>query len=231
MRNLLRALVLVALLSVLARADDSLTDARRAQALLGDDVWSQIIRIENTARESVYPRVVHALVFEFVGRLWFYCGVDGAQSFSLYAGRLAEDKADFGPLLREIEPGFRRWTTVPVTKATPGPLRNACLVESIAALRTRIATGVELSEPQLLSYYVDTARGRRGHTVLVYREGGRTVVFDPAQPALDFSFPLPAGREAIALARDFEGGAVAKARLISIPHPGKATSAQIVASR
>jgi hypothetical protein len=138
-RNLPRVLPLVAFLFLVARADESLTDARRAQALLGDDVWSQVIRIENTARDSVYPRIVHALVFDFVGRLWFYCGVDGTQSFSVYADQLAEDKADLGPLLREIEPGFRRWTILPRVRAAPGPLRNGCFIESLAAVHTRMA--------------------------------------------------------------------------------------------
>lgn len=231
MRNLLRGLPLIAILFVVTRADESLAHARRAQALLGDDVWSQVVRIENVARESVYPRSVHALVFEFAGRLWFYCSVDGTQSFSVYAGRLAEDKADFGPLLREIEPGFRRWTTLPKGPAAPGPLRNACFIESLAALRARIAAGVPVSAPQLLSYYVDTPAGRRGHTVLVYRVGGRTVAVDPARPALDFSFSDFDGSEAIALAREFEGPDVAKARLIAIPLPEQPAVSHIMAAR
>ena len=68
------------------RAD--LTNARSAQAILGADVWSQVIRIENTGSTKKYPRTVHALVFEVAGILWFYQDGEGTQSFSLHRGRL-----------------------------------------------------------------------------------------------------------------------------------------------
>ena len=92
------------------RAD--LTNARSAQAILGADVWSQVIRIENTGSTKKYPRTVHALVFEVAGILWFYQDGEGTQSFSLHRGRLEAEKADFAPLLADIHPGFTRWTVV-----------------------------------------------------------------------------------------------------------------------
>jgi hypothetical protein len=230
-RSLTRILPLVVLLFALARADESLLHARRAQALLADDVWSEVIRLDNVALASVYPRTVHALIFEFVGRLWFYCSVNGTQSFSLYADRLAEDKADFAPLLREIEPGFRRWVVLADGDAPAGPLENGCFIESIATLRQRVAEGADVAEPHLLSYYIDTQTGSRGHTVLVYRERGRAILCDPSQPETSFSFPVGLARDAVKLARAFENPDVVKARLLPIPLPTKAPAAQMVAVR
>ena len=48
-----------------------LASARQAQVLLGSEVWSQVIRIENTGSTVRHPRVVHALVFELAGILWY----------------------------------------------------------------------------------------------------------------------------------------------------------------
>jgi hypothetical protein len=230
-RNLARFLPLVVLLFAFARADESLLQARRAQTLLADDVWSQVIRIDNIALDSIYPRTVHALIFEFVGRLWFYCSVNGTQSFSLYADRLVEDKADLAPLLREIEPGFRRWVVLADGDAPAGRLENGCFLESIATLRQRVAGGVDIAEPRLLSYYIDTPTGSRGHTVLVYRARGRTIICDPSQPETSFSFPVALARDAVKLARAFENLDVTKARLLPIPLPAKAPAAQMVAAR
>ena len=88
--------------------------------------------------EGVRPRVLHALVFEFSGILWFYTDTDGTQSLSLRKGRLDEDKADLGPLLRDIEPGFTRWRALPEESkradvTTAEELPNGCFIESVAA--------------------------------------------------------------------------------------------------
>jgi hypothetical protein len=208
-----------------------LRQAQRAQALLGRDVWSRVIRIENTAAESSYSPTVHALVFEFVGRLWFYCAANGTQSFSVYADQLAADKADFGPLLREIEPGFVRWKVIPGTNAPAGPLANGCFIESIAALRARLAEGRRISQPCLLSYYVDTDAGRRGHTVLVFREDGRARLFDPAEPKAERLFSPAFAADAITLATAFEGAKVAKARFVAVPLPRETPHRGLVAAR
>jgi len=105
-RALARRLVLLLLATASLRAGDSLAHARQARALLGPAFWSCVLRIENETRGGAYAPMLHALVFEFAGRLWFYTDANGTQSFSLHRGRLAEEKADFGPLLRDIEPGF-----------------------------------------------------------------------------------------------------------------------------
>src|SRR5688572_2544577 len=93
--------ILIFLFAVVAlRATDTLAQARHAQALLGPRVWSQVIRVENKTAGATYPRDLHALVFELEGVLWFYTAIDGTQSLSVYRGRLAQDKADLGPLLQ-----------------------------------------------------------------------------------------------------------------------------------
>ncbi len=221
MRILPRLLPLLLLL-VVAQANDALLHARRAQALLGPDVWSRLVRVENRARPGAYPRTVYALVFEFMGRLWFYADVNGTQSFSLHAGRLEQEKADFGPLLRDIEPGFQRWSVLPDDGTAAGPLPNGCFIESVALLRARLAQGRPVSSPQLLSYYVDTHQGRRGHTVLLYRDNERTVVCDPARALGDFSLPTGVTlSNALEVARTLEGPAVVKAQFLAIPLPAK----------
>ena len=41
-----------------------LEHARRAQAMLGPETWSEVIRIENTSVHGAYPATIYALVFE-----------------------------------------------------------------------------------------------------------------------------------------------------------------------
>lgn len=213
-------------------ADTSLVHARRAQALLGSDVWSQIIRVENTARSSAYPRTLHALVFELAGILWFYTDVDGTQSFSLHRNRLVQEKADFAPLLRDIDRGFERWVTVGSGEEEPGAtgssssaeLPNGCFIESYAALRTLVARGVAVSEPRLLSYYAGKASHRQGHTVLAYSAAGRVAVVDPLRPEAKLLFPASLSADPKELARAVQGPEVVRAIILPLPLPaGRAT--------
>jgi hypothetical protein len=204
------------------KSDASLLHARQAQALLGADVWSQVIRIENEHKSRQYPRVVHALVFEFADILWFYTDSEGTQSFSMHRGLLAEEKADFAPLLAAIEPGFKHWTTVddrsplPVSSAA---LLNGCFIESVVTLRDRLLRGDEAVRPQLLSYYIDTRSGLKGHTVLSYETDGRTEVIDSAQEGKRFTFDSALRRDALKLARALRGPEVSSARLFSVDWP------------
>jgi hypothetical protein len=215
-----RLLILLLLAATLGRAASSLEHARHAQALLGSDVWSQVIRIENESRGDRYPRTVHALVFELAGILWFYTDADGTQSFSLRQDRLAEEKADFAPLLRDIEPGFVRWSVVAgpalKTPARGADLPHGCFIKSVAQLRARLATNAPARNARLLSYYIETRRGTRGHTVLAYETGDAVEVFDPAQPRGVFRFPLEASADALALARKIDGPDVARARVLPV---------------
>ena len=226
MKTFTRRLALTALVLSLSatalRADSSLDHAREAQALLGPDVWSEVIRIENDSPSARYTRVVYALVFELADILWFYTDSEGTQSFSLYKGRLAEDKANFTPLLAALDPGFHHWRVVPGAVAAPargGPLPNGCLIESVVALRDRLLRGGEAVHPQLLSYYVETRNGLHGHTVLAYEAGGKIEVIDAARSSKRFTFPVAMGGDALRLARGVQGSAVAKARMLPVDWP------------
>jgi hypothetical protein len=217
-------------------ADDSLAHARRAQLLLGSDVWSRIIRIENTARHSPYQERLHALVFELAGILWFYTEADGTQSFSLHRNRLAEEKADFGPLLRDIEPGFVRWTVVPASpldaiESNPGAdLRNGCFIESYALLRRLLACGVAVAQPRLLSYYARDVRRRQGHTVLAYVVAGQVVIVDPVNPETKRGFPAALASDPRKLARALLGLGVSDARVLPLELPNGAAGRDVLAA-
>ncbi len=235
MKTLLKTLVLAVMLVTVGRAQTSLDAARRAQTLLGPEVWSRVITIENENRRSPYPRTVHALVFELAGILWFYTDHDGTQSFSLHVGRVEEEKADFAPLLRDIDGGFRRWTVVESVPAgrtrrdEDEPLRNGCFVESVVALRERLARGGVAEEPRLLSYYASTPSGRVAHTVLAFNVGDRVEILDPAQKEQAFAFPRTSGSTALALARALVGREVVQARYVPLRMDGLLAAAAPVA--
>jgi len=191
------ALLLIAAAQLRA---DSLASARLAQALLGPDVWSRVVRIEHRRPKPRLPVEFWALVFAVEGRLWFYNPNEGTQSLSLYAGRLEQDEADPGPLLRVILPDLIRCDAV---AADLGALRSNALVQRAASdlpygcfilcvRRERELAGGR-SPPDdagILVFYVDTSVGRRGHSVLVHRRTGRTFVYDPIVG--DQLAPLPA---------------------------------------
>ncbi len=228
------SLVILFLLALALRAEPSLEQASRAQALLGPEVWSRILKIENSGRASRYPRCLHALVFELAGILWFYTAVDGTQSLSLNQGRLAEEKADMGPLLRDIEPGFTRWSIVrpksPVSGVQRGALSNGCFIESIAELRLRLARGETLERPQLLSYYDETPSGLHGHTVLVFGRDENWELFDPGRPQARLLVAKQHGSDPLALARALEGETVVKARYVALDFAGPRVDASIASA-
>ncbi|MEO6245619.1 MAG: hypothetical protein ABIQ12_09290 [Opitutaceae bacterium] len=233
MLKLPRCITLLLLVAVapLLRADRSLDQACLAQSVLGAEVWSRLIRIENRTVGGPYPRNLHALVFELAGILWFYAATDGTQSFSLHLGRLEEEKADFGSLLRAIDPGFTRWSEVkpklPVIASRRGQLSNGCFIESVAELRARLARGERVDRPQLLSYYEETSAGLHGHTVLVLGRGAHWEIFDPGRPTARLSVTKRDGADALALARALEGSGVVKARSIQLDFLAAAREAGI----
>jgi hypothetical protein len=159
-------------------------------------------------------------VFELAGILWFYTPTDGTQSFSLRVGRLAEEKADFGPLLRDIDPGFTRWSVVPEERLPQVKaqlvLRNGCFIESVGELRDRLARGERMERPQLLSYYAATNGGLHGHTVLAYGHGDHLEVFDPGKPDERRLLAKAFGPDPLALARALDGPGVVKARYVTL---------------
>ncbi len=219
-KTLARLLLSIALFAAAGlRADSSLPHVRHAQELLGSATWSRIIRVENSGKQSRYPRELHALVFEAAGLLWFYTPLEGTQSFSLHVGQLDREKADFGPLLRDIEPGFRRWREVKgdsVAVKRGEALPNGCFIESLVALRERVLAGEKVGNPRLLSYYMETAGGVVGHTVLAYEHSERIAIFDTAQPERRTRlFPATAATP-LALARALEGPRVLRAREVKL---------------
>ena len=217
----------------------ALENAGRAQAMLGPDTWSRVVRIENTAGRSPYPTVVFALVFEEAGILWFYTDTDGTQSLTLHPDRLVDEKADLAPLLRAIEPGFAAYQVVSSERgqsfrsvAESGPrgpfavaeraLPNACFIESLAALRNRVQRGERIARARLLNCYVDTPGGRRGHTVLTYETPRGLFLLDPGRSPEPRLMPPAWADHALALAgAAFPGVNVARARWVptALPPP------------
>ena len=223
MKLILRLLFWLLLPLALAAATP-LEHARRAQALLGPETWSRVLRIENAAGGGAYPATVFALVFESGGLLWFYTDADGTQSFSLHRDRLEEEKAEFGPLLKAIDPGFTRWAVVTDAEgaAPGGELPNGCFIESLAALRTRVGRGEPVERARLLSLYIDTPLGRRGHTVLTYETRRGLFVVDPARTPAARALPQAWADNAPALAEFLWPGVhVARARWVptTLPEP------------
>lgn len=208
------------LLSPPLPAETSLENAQYAQALLGPQTWSRVITVRNETWSARYPRTVHALVFEVAGILWFYTDTEGTQSFSLHVGELEREKNEFGPLLREIEPGFVQWTVVPAPlrpiASHTHSLPNGCFIDSILALRERVRRGGKVEEPRLLSYYLTTPAGRKGHTVLTYQTDNAVEVFDPERRDGRLVFSKPFASDALKLARALEGRDVVKARYVRL---------------
>lgn len=198
-----------------------LESAQRARALLGPEVWSRILRIDNLAVRSVYPATVYALVFETSGILWFYTEVDGTQSFSLHRHDLAAEKADFRPLLKAIEPGFQRFVVVAGEtrmRNVSGPLPNGCMIESLAAARRLVAQGQDVRRASLLSFYYKVNGASHGHTVLGYEADDGAFVIDPTRSneRLRIGDKLP--DEPMRLAQQIadDGVSVFKARALSL---------------
>jgi hypothetical protein len=205
LHRLLLALALFAF-SLTGFGSPSLQHARQAREMIGRELWSRIIRIQNTNARSVYPAEVYALVFELGGLLWFYTDADGTQSFSLHLNNLAAEKNDFAPLLHDIDPGFARFTVVP--DAEPGvedprvgePLPCGCFIESYAALRTQALRGELILRARLLSYYVTRGGKPLGHTVLAYQTPHCALVLDPLEPGTPFSVKPNTAGDPVALA-------------------------------
>lgn len=191
--------------------------------MLGPAAWSRIVRITNNGAGRAYPAEFAALVFEFSGILWFYADVNGTQSLSLETHRLAADKADLAPLVRAIEPGLSLRGTVdegPEASALGEMERppNDCFIASVAALRALLAHGELIAQARLLSYYVDTRRGRMGHTLLTYKTRRGAFAFDPAGEGQPQEIARGLADDALALARWLRRDhAVAKARWVPAP--------------
>jgi hypothetical protein len=198
----------------LARADaDMLASARRAQEMLGPGGWSEVLQIQRARQGFVPASVVYALVFELEDRLWFYEENSGTQSLSLWRDHLAADKAELGPLLRAIDPGFAHFEAIdPVPPPRPefagrAELPQGCFIDCVARLRAMIATGNPPEEARLLACYPDPAHGARGHTLLYFVRAGRRFCYDPGNGAQARPIPAAISADALTLARwSFPGG-------------------------
>jgi len=181
----MRALWLVLLLAcslnlAVAGAPPGLRSAQHAQALLGPETWTKVLRIQNDNRASVYGRTVYALVFEFADILWFYTDADGTQSFSLYRNRLEQEKSDFAPGLRAIDPGFKRFQEIETewVAAPQGQLPNGCFIDSIVAGRAILAAHRNITGAHLLLVYA--AGVRAGHCIFAFETADGCYAMDPA---------------------------------------------------
>ena len=193
----------LAVLAVNLGVDPSLPTVRQAQHLLEPHLWTQAVQIDNVSPGRPYPRVVYALIFQLDSVLWFYTPWDGTQSLSQYRGQVEKDKANLGPLLLAVDPGFTHYSVLPRSVEAPAGglrLQNGCFIESIMLLFRELAKGSPVENPMLLSYYVAISGRIRGHTVLQFTSGGRVRVIDPDRPAkvVTFRYADPADPKDVA---------------------------------
>ena len=121
--------------------------------------------------------------------------------------------APWRALLRQRQAGDRAPPSI-LFEPQP-PLPNGCFVESVATWVSRVAGGEQLAAPQLLSFYIDTPRGRLGHTVLTYETSKGVAVIDPATGRTS-TFPAAWRSDAIRLARAVRGADVVRARWLAL---------------
>jgi len=174
----------------------------RGREKLGDSDWAAVLRLERAdggrAEEA-------ALVFEFAGALWFYRPADGTQSLSQHWNNVATERHQLLELLRRIDPAYvayREYSAAELAAVPPvaGALPNGCFIESVAEAR-RLGREAGVAEACLLSYYVRTADGLRGHTVLCYRDDAGSHLFDPVEGRAVKVRPVSLGEQALDLAR------------------------------
>lgn len=195
------------LAAVVSLPADMQESAWRARAMLGPEHWACVLRIERVRPQSASRQVRYALVFELEDRLWFYADDEGTQSLSLWRGHLVRDKADLGPLLKEIDPGYVRHEFVPTPPvadrppAGPAPLPQGCFIACVAYLQSLAAAGRRPEDARLLSYYGAAPVGSRGHTVLYYTENGRRYYYDPQAASSPAAISDRVPTEALAIAR------------------------------
>ncbi len=163
--------------------------ARQAHARLDAHTWVQVVEVF-PASERRGSRWM--TVFELSGRLWVYQPDRGTESLSVYAGRLAADKANLGAVLRHLDRGYGRHR-VRVADNTGalvagearwpvGRLPEGCFVESLGRYHALRAQGAAVSGAHLLLYYVGEGARRRGHTVLCYDTPAGWRVWDESNP-------------------------------------------------
>lgn len=208
----LMGVLLLALSGSAALAQSSRASAYQAQRLLGGEIWSEVVEIENTAPSAAFPARFAATLFYFDRHLWFYTESEGTFRLSRLRRSLAGQKAKLPWLLKAAHDGFRAYSVLPSAAAGPVEtpaavgLAKGCFIESIYHLRRLAAEGRSLESARLLQFYMKKGSRISGHTVLVYKAGDNRHFVDPAFPAqagiLQQSiFPLARARQ-IKAARD-----------------------------
>ncbi len=207
----MRSRLLAALLALMAAVTNGRADSRESafwgKELLGPATWSRVLLIENAAPTIRYPAKFYALAFEFEGLLWFYTETDGTQSLSQHFGQVRTDKQNCLALARGLHPGFTRVTDgacdqPPLTALIDNKLPRGCFLYCILNWR-RLETFGTPARGQLLTYYINTPDGSRGHTVLLYRYGRKHFLFDPADTELERALLTPPPEDPLEAANVF----------------------------
>lgn len=174
-----------------------------AHDLLGPEVWSRVVRIENqvpvpdpsaqsaSAPAEPYPAEFYGLVIAYADILWFYTEFDGTQNLSSRRGQLAADRARLDDLLREVDPrllSVTEETERPLRSALPETLPNACFVSCLKHWQALLQAGHPPRQARLIACY--PPHSRSGHMILVYRLGMQRFVFDPDRPAQRIIIPF-----------------------------------------
>ncbi|WP_221033092.1 hypothetical protein [Actomonas aquatica] len=189
--------------------------ARHVHAMLDDELWAQVVRIDNRRRTGDFPRVAWATVFELGERLWIYLPRYGTRSLSRFASRLEEDKLDLSDVLQHLHEGFRGHEVAVDDDATwVGPVAwetslglldaevpNGCFVRSVAWFQRLQSAGAPLRDAQLLLYYGGSGAARWGHTVLYYETDAGMYYWDSRDPRAARPVPGGAVQDSLALAR------------------------------
>ncbi len=154
----------------------------QAHEQLGTNNWSAVLRL--TTSDPARP-TEDVLVFEFSGALWFYRPIDGTQSLSRHWNNVAAERRQLLQLLQMLDRAYTSYRECGPAElsglaAATGELPNGCFILSVAESR-RVAREKGQIDGCLLSYYVATPEGQRGHTVLCYENGRSTHVYDPAE--------------------------------------------------
>ncbi len=179
--------------------------ACRARELIGPNVWSRVVHIENEPVEgSRYPAEFYGLVVEFADVLWLYTEFDGTQNLSDQRGRVAADKTNLGALLRAVDPALRSYTiepdaTEPLGEAVIPP--NGCFIACLVRwgeLR-QAYNPPNPKHARLIACFPPTAT-TAGHMLLEYRRGLSRFIFDPDQPEKVIRLPWFSTDEALAIA-------------------------------
>ncbi len=177
MKAILCFLCLIAL-GTLLQASGDIEHVLKARSLLGADLWSKVLKIQETSRTN---QVSYALVFEFNRVLWYYSPLEGTRSLSHRIGRAVEDKQRVLDLVKSLFPKLLLVESIDIpqlSKPAGGSIPNGCFISSIAALRDRASQLGNDCEAFLFSYYWRPKSLLVGHTVLLLKSARESLVVD-----------------------------------------------------